>query len=85
MDLRHHSHGYAQCAYHVEIVPRYRHKIVPSSKSVARCYSGVYGRNGFAAQRMRIASDHAHVLGIGLTCLVTDAMKIYKCNSANAI
>ncbi len=27
MDLEHHSHGYGQCAYHIMLVPRYRHKI----------------------------------------------------------
>jgi REP element-mobilizing transposase RayT len=27
MDLEHHSYGYGQCAYHIALVPRYRHKI----------------------------------------------------------
>ncbi len=89
MDLEHHGHGYGQCAYHIVLVPRYRHKIFLDRGLQKRCaelLKDISAHNGFTMHELQIASDHVHVfLGIGPTCSVSDAITVLKCNSARAL
>jgi len=89
MDLEHHRHGYGQCAYHIVLVPRYRHRIFLDYSLQKRCEEllrEVSERNGFRVHELQVAPDHVHLfLGIGPSCSVSDAITILKCNSARAL
>ncbi|HPC27452.1 MAG TPA: IS200/IS605 family transposase [Candidatus Methanomethylicus sp.] len=89
MDLEHHSHGYGQCAYHIVLVPRYRHNIFLDASLQKRCAEllrDVSERNGFTMHELLIAPDHVHLfLGIGPTHSISDAITALKCNSARAL
>ncbi len=69
MALEHHSHGYGQCAFHIVLVPRYRHNIFLDAKLQKRCAEllvAISECNGFRVHVLQIAPDHMHIFpGIG--------------------
>jgi REP element-mobilizing transposase RayT len=69
MDLEHHSHGYGQCAYHIVLVPRYRHKIFLDTSLQKRCAELLLqtaDNNGYRIHELQVAPDRVHIfLGIG--------------------
>ena len=89
MDLEHHSHGYGQCAYHIVLVPRYRHKIFLDTSLQKRCAEllrEISEAEGFRVHELQVAPDHVHVfLGLRPTDSVSFAIRELKCNSARAL
>ena len=89
MALERSSHGYGQCAYHIVLVPRYRHRIFMEASLQKRCEEllrEVSERNGFRLHELQVAPDHVHIfLGIGPSCSVSDVITMLKCNSARTL
>lgn len=69
MALEHHSHGYGQCAYHIVLVPRYRHRVFLDARIKKRCEEllrSEAAREGYRVHELQVAPDHVHLfLGIG--------------------
>ena len=89
MALEAHSHGYGQCAYHIVLVPKYRHKIFLDPHLQKRCaelLKAISERNGFRVHELQVAPNHVHIfLGLKPTQSVSDAIRTLKCNSARAL
>jgi len=89
MDLELSSHGYGQCAYHIVLVPRYRHKIFLDTSLQKRCAELLLqtaDNNGYRIHELQVASDHVHIfLGIGPSQTVSEAIRLLKCNTARTL
>ena len=89
MALERSSHGYGQCAYHIVLVPRYRHRIFLDHSLQKRCEEllrEIAAIEGYKVYELQVAPDHVHpFLGIGPSCSVSDAITILKCNSVRAL
>lgn len=89
MDLESSSHGYGQCAFHIVLVPRYRHKIFLDARIQKRCVEllkDVAGKAGFTVYELQAASDHVHIfLGTGPSHCVSEVIRLLKCNSARML
>ncbi len=62
MDLEHHSHGYGQCAYHIALMPRYRHKIFLDAGLQKRCADILHDiatEEGFVVHELNAARSRA--------------------------
>jgi len=83
------SHGYGQCAYHIVLVPRYRHKIFLDAKLQKRCEEllrDIAAREGYKVYALKVACDHVHIfLGLKPSHSVSVAMRELKCNSAGIL
>jgi len=65
MHVEAHSHGYGQCAYHIMLVPRYRHKIFLDARLQKRCavlLMEIATKEGFRVYELQVAPDHIHVV-----------------------
>jgi len=89
MALEPSSHGYGQCAYHIVLVPRYRHKIFMEASLQKRCEEllrEIASNHGFRVFELQVASDHVHIfLGLKPTQSVSEAICLLKCNSARVL
>jgi len=89
MALEPSSHGYGQCAYHIVLVPRYRHKIFLDAALKKRCEAllmEISAREGFKVHELQIAPDHIHIfLGLKPDHSVSLAIRELKCNTAKAL
>jgi putative transposase len=89
MDLDHHSHGYGQCAYHIVLVPRYRHRVFLDASIKKRCEELLRekaAREGYKVHELQVAPDHVHLfLGIRPDQSVSEAIRQLKCNSARVL
>ena len=89
MALDRHSHGYGQCAYHIVLVPKYRHSIFLDSALKKRCeelFIEVSSKEGFRIYELQIAPDHVHIfLGIRPDHSVSLAVRELKCNTAKVL
>jgi putative transposase len=83
------SHGYGQCAYHIVLVPHYRHHVFLDARIKKRCEEllrAKAAREGYQVYELQVAPDHMHLfLGIGPTCSVSEAIRLLKCNSAREL
>jgi len=83
------SHGYGQCAYHIVLVPRYRHRVFLDASLQKRCEELLRNdaaREGFLIYELQVAPDHVHLfLGIGPTQSISEAIRQLKCNSARTL
>jgi putative transposase len=89
MALEHHSHGYGQCAYHIVLVPKYRHRVFLDPRIKKRCEEllrSEAAREGYKVHELQVAPDHVHLfLGIGPTRSVSEAIRLLKCNTAREL
>jgi len=89
MALESFSHGYGQCAYHIVLVPHYRHRIFLDARIKKRCEEllrETATRTDCKVFELQIAPDHVHLfLGIRPTCSVSEAISLLKCNTARAL
>ena len=89
MALQPSSHGYGQCAYHIVLVPRYRHRVFLDVRIKKRCEELLRekaAREGYKVYELQVASDHVHLfLGIGPTCSISEAIRVLKCNTAREL
>ena len=89
MDLEPSSHGYGQCAYHIVLVPRYRHKIFLDVRIQKRCVDllrDIALRAGFKVYELQAAPDHMHIfLEIGPAHCISETIRLLKCNSARVL
>jgi len=89
MDLETRNHGYGQCAYHIVLVPRYRHSIFLDAALKKRCEEllrEIAFREGFRVHELQVAADHVHIfLSLKPTHSVSLAIRELKCNSAKAL
>ena len=89
MDLKSSSHGYGQCAFHIVLVPRYRHKIfldVELQKRCAELLMEVAAREHFRVYELQVAPDHVHIfLGLRPDQSISLAVRELKCNSARSL
>lgn len=89
MALEPSSHGYGQCAYHIVLVPRYRHKIFMDTKLQKRCedlLKEIASNHGLRIFELQVASDHVHIfLALKPIQSVSEAICLLKCNSARML
>lgn len=89
MALDRHSHGYGQCAYHIVLVPRYRHRVFLDPSVKKRCEELLReksAREGYKVHELQVAPDHVHIfLGIGPSQSVSEAIRQLKCNTARQL
>jgi len=89
MALETHSHGYGQCAYHIVLVPRYRHRVFLDARIKKRCEELLReksAKEGFKLHELQIAPDHVHLfLGLKPTQSISEAIRQLKCNSARML
>ena len=89
MDLETSSHGYGQCAYHIVLVPRYRHNVFLDASLQKRCeelLKDIAAKEGYRVYELKVAEDHVHIfLGIKPSHSVSVAIRELKCNSARAL
>ena len=89
MALERSSHGYGQCAYHIVLVPRYRHRIFLDHSLQKRCEEllrEIAAIEGYKVYELQVAPDHVHIfLGLKPTHSVSLAIRELKCNSARML
>ena len=89
MALEAHSHGIGQCAYHIVLVPRYRHRIFLDHSLQKRCEEllrEIAAIEGYKVYELQVAPDHVHIfLGLKPTHSVSLAIRELKCNSARML
>ena len=89
MDLKSFSHGYGQCAFHIVLVPKYRHGIFVDFGVKNCCEKSLRE----TARRLRcevfalqVGDDHVHVfVGLHPDCSVSKLIGLLKCNSARQL
>ena len=57
------SHGYGQCAYHIVLVPRYRHHVFLDARIKKRCEELLRAKaagEGYQVYELQVAPDHVH-------------------------
>jgi putative transposase len=89
MGLESFSHGYGQCAFHIVLVPKYRHSIFVDA-GVKRCCEQVLreiaNRVGCQVHALQVGSDHVHTfVGLHPDCAVSELIRLLKCNSARRL
>ena len=89
MDLKSFSHGYGQCAFHIVLVPKYRHSIFVDAE-VKRCCEDILretaDRVGCQVYALQVGSDHVHIfVGMHPDCSVSEIIRLLKCNSARRL
>ena len=89
MDLKSFSHGYGQCAFHIVLVPKYRHRLFVDFGIKSCCEktlketASVLGCEVFALQ---VGDDHVHIfVGLHPACSVSKLIGLLKCNSARQL
>ena len=89
MGLESFSHGYGQCAFHIVLVPKYRHCIFVDS-DVKRCCEqalrATADRVGCQVYALQVGSDHVHIfVGLHPDCSISKLIRLLKCNSARRL
>jgi putative transposase len=83
------NHGYGQCAFHIVLVPKYRHGIFLNARIKKRCEEVLRetaNRISCQVYELQIASDHVHIfVGLHPECSISEAVRLFKCNSARAL
>ena len=86
MDLKAFSHGYGQCAFHIVLVPKYRHDIFRDAEIKRCCEEALRetaARSGCQLHALEIGSDHVHIfVAIRPDRSVSELIRLFKCNSA---
>ena len=89
MELEPFSHGYGQCAFHIVLVPRYRHSIFLNVGIKKRCEEVLRetaARRNCQVYELQVAPDHVHIfVGLHPGCSVSEAIRLLKCNSAKKL
>jgi putative transposase len=89
MDLRFFSHGYGQCAFHIVLVPKYRHCIFVGTEIKRCCEEALRDtarRRGCQVHALQVGPDHVHVfVGMRPDCSVSELVRLFKCNSARRL
>ena len=89
MELESFSHGYGQCAFHIVLVPKYRHKIFLDPGIKKRCeevLKETATRINCRVYELQIASDHVHIfVELHPRCSISEAIRLLKCNSAKTL
>ena len=89
MDLRSFSHGYGQCAFHIVLVPKYRHKLFVDlgiKSCCERVLRETASRSGCEVFALQVGVDHVHMfVGLHPDCSVSELIRILKCNSARRL
>ena len=89
MVLKAFSHGYGQCAFHIVLVPKYRHSIFLDAK-VKKCCEEVLRdtatRINCQVYELQAAPDHVHIfLGLHPNCSISETIRLLKCNSSRML
>ena len=86
MGLESFSHGYGQCAFHIVLVPKYRHKIFVDLGIKSCCEKALRetaSRAGCEVYALHVGTDHVHIfVGLHPDCSVSQFIRVLKCNSA---
>ncbi|MDT8781902.1 MAG: IS200/IS605 family transposase [Candidatus Bathyarchaeota archaeon] len=89
MDLKSFSHGYGQCAFHIVLVPKYRHRIFVDLGVKSCCEASLREtafRVGCEVYALQVGVDHVHVfVGLHPSCSVSELIRLLKCNSARCL
>ncbi len=89
MELKPFNHGYGQCAFHIVLVPKYRHSIFLDAGIKKRCEEVLREtatRISCQVYELQIAPDHVHIfVGLHPECSVSEAIRLLKCNSAKTL
>jgi len=89
MGLESFSHGYGQCAFHIVLVPKYRHNIFVDARIKRCCEEALREtaeRKGCLVHALEVGSDHVHVfVGLHPDCSVSEIIRLFKCNSARRL
>ena len=89
MGLESFSHGYGQCAFHIVLVPKYRHSIFLDAE-IKRCCEKTLretaSRAGCQVHALQVGADHVHIfVGLHPDCSVSVLIRLFKCNSARKL
>ena len=89
MGLKSFSHGYGQCAFHIVLVPKYRHSVFVDAE-VGRCCEEasmeIALRRGCQVHALQVAPDHVHIfVGVHPGCSVSELIRLFKCDSARKL
>ena len=89
MGLESFSHGYGQCAFHIVLVPKYRHSIFVD-EGVKRCCEEALRETAFRKRcqvhALQVGSDHVHIfVGMHPSCSVSEMIRLFKCNSSRRL
>ena len=89
MGLKPFSHGYGQCAFHIVLVPKYRHSIFVGAEIKRCCEEALREtarRRGCQVHALQVGSDHVHVfVGLHPDCSVSELIRLLKYNSARRL
>jgi putative transposase len=89
MGLESFSHGYGQFAFHIVLVPKYRHRIFVDFAIKICCEKAlreVASRSGCQLYALQVGADHVHVfVGLHPDCSVSELIRLLKCNSARRL
>jgi putative transposase len=89
MDLKSFSHGYGQCAFHIVLVPKYRHRLFVDLGIKSCCEVALRetaSRSGCQVYALQVGADHVHIfIGLHPACSVSELIRLLKCNSARRL
>ena len=89
MGLESFSHGYGQCAFHIVLVPKYRHRLFVDLGIKTCCERALREtacRVGCEVYALEVGADHVHVfVGLHPACSVSGLIRLLKCNSARKL
>jgi REP element-mobilizing transposase RayT len=72
MDLKSFSHGYGQCAFHIVLVPKYRHRIFVPLEIKSYCELALRETASKASCEvfaLQVGDDHVHIfVGVHTSC-----------------
>jgi putative transposase len=89
MGLESFSHGYGQCAFHIVLVPKYRHRIFVDlgiKSCCERALRETASRIGCQVYALQVGADHVHIfIGLHPDCSVSEMICLLKCNSARRL
>jgi len=89
MGLESFSHGYGQCAFHIVLVPKYRHRLFVDLAIKSCCEKALREtalRVGCEVYALQVGVDHVHIfVGVRPDCSVSELIRLLKCNSARRL
>ena len=89
MELEPFSPGYGQCAFHIVLVPKYRHNIFLDAEIKKRCEEALRetaARMDCRVYELQVAPDHVHIfLGLHPERSISEVIRLLKCNSARTL
>ena len=89
MGLESFSHGYGQCAFHIVLVPKYRHRLFVDlgiKTCCERALRETASRCGCELYALQVGADLVHIfVGLRPDCSVSDVIRLLKCNSARCL